>query len=240
MECQKITNLVDTTSDSVPRFIIKIWIEVHDHSGSAENRYRPSKQIRFKTSMLQSDLCDYSDAYIVKWAITVTDPDNNLYDKKLSFKNFSKFNSNFNDNAEELDIVMPMYNFIEYSKNYWKTSGTLWNCYRDEPNSDAVGNINYSICGSKSFGYKTSITGRLEGNNTEKEVEIVVPWKHLSSFWRTLDMSLINCEWFLTLTWSEKRKATGDADPNANPEVAAVNDLANATFKITNTNCMYQ
>ena len=65
MEHQKITNLLDTTSDNVYRFITKRWLEVHDHSGSAEDRYKPSKQIRFKISMLRSDLYDYSDAYIV-------------------------------------------------------------------------------------------------------------------------------------------------------------------------------
>ena len=65
MENQKITNPLDTTSDNVHRFITKRWLEVHDHSGSAEDRYKPSKQIRFKISMLRSDLYDYSDAYIV-------------------------------------------------------------------------------------------------------------------------------------------------------------------------------
>ena len=59
MEYQKITNLLGTTSDNVPRFITKKWIEVHDQSGNAEDRYSPSKQIRFKTSMLRSDLCDF-------------------------------------------------------------------------------------------------------------------------------------------------------------------------------------
>ena len=62
MEYQKITNLLDTTSDDVPRFITKKWLDVYDQSGSAEDRYKPSKQIRFKTSMLRSDLCDFSDA----------------------------------------------------------------------------------------------------------------------------------------------------------------------------------
>ena len=86
-----------------------------------------------------------------------------------------------------------MYNLIEYSKNYRKTPGNLWNYYRDEPNSGAVGNINYSIKDSKSFNYKTSITGKLEGKNVEKaDVEIVVPLKYLSNFWRTLDIPLIN------------------------------------------------
>ena len=65
MEYQKITSLLDTTSDNVPRFITKKWIEVHDHSSNAEDRYKPSKQIRFKTSVLRPDLCDFSDAYIV-------------------------------------------------------------------------------------------------------------------------------------------------------------------------------
>ena len=123
---------------------------------------------------------------------------------------------------------MPMYNLIEYGKSFSKTSGTLWNYYRDEPNSGAVGDINYSIRGSKSFDYKTSITERLEGNNTEKEVEIVVPLKHLSNFWRTLDMPLINCEINLIFTWSEncvtRSKAIRDVDTNADPAVAAVNN----------------
>ena len=89
-EYQKIINLLDTTSDSVPRFITKSWIEVHDQSGNAENGYKPSKQIRFKKSMLQSDLCFYSDV-VVKGTINVTDPNNNAYDKKLTLKNNAPF-----------------------------------------------------------------------------------------------------------------------------------------------------
>ena len=73
MEYQKITNLLSTTSDDVPRSITKKWVEVHDQLGNAEDRYNPSKQIRFKTSVLRSHLCDFSDAYfIVKETITVT------------------------------------------------------------------------------------------------------------------------------------------------------------------------
>ena len=72
-EYQKITNFLDATFDNVPRFITKKWVEVHDQSGSAEDRYKPSKQIRFKTSMLRSDVCDFSDVYIVvKGTITLT------------------------------------------------------------------------------------------------------------------------------------------------------------------------
>ena len=250
MEYQKITNLLGTTHDEVSRFITKKWVEVHDQSGNAEDRYNPSKQIRFKTSMLKSNLCDFSDACIVvKGTITVRNRDNNAYDKKLAFKNnalfvscISKINNTPIDNAEDLDIVMPMCNLLEYCKNYSKTTGSFWNCYRDEPNSGVGGennNINYSVKDSKSFDYKTSITGKLEGNNTEKEVEIVVPLKHLSNFWRTLDMLLINCQINLILTWSENcvltSKATRNADPDANPAVAAIDNRTNATFKIIDT-----
>ena len=98
------------------------------------------------------------------------------------------------DNAEDLDIVMPMYNLLEYTKSYSKTTGSLWDYYRDEPSSRAEGNKNYAIKHSKSFDYETRITGRLEGNNTEKEVKMVLPLKYLSNFWRTLDIPLINCE----------------------------------------------
>ena len=96
MEYQKITNLLDTTSDNVPRFITKKWVEVHDQSGNAEDRYKPSKQTKFKTSMLRSDLCDFSDAYfVVEGTITLTeDADKDFTDVKnrfLAFKNNAPF-----------------------------------------------------------------------------------------------------------------------------------------------------
>ena len=245
MEYQKITNLLDNTSDKEPRFVTKKWIEVHDQSGKT---YNTNKQIRFKTSMLRSDLCDYSDAYIVvKGKIIVTNPDNDAYDKKLAFKNNAPFascilkiNNTLIDNAEDLEIVMSMYNLTEYSKNYKKATGSLWNYYRDEPNSGAVGNINYSIKDPKSFNYKTSITGKLEGNNVEKDdVEIVVPLKYLSNFWRTLYVPSINCEVSLTVFWSENcvitSKARRRADPDADPAVGGINNPTNATFEIKDT-----
>ena len=245
MEYQKITSLLGITSDKVPRFITKRWIEVHDQSGET---YNTNKQIRFKTSMLRSDLCDYSDTYIfVKGNITVTNANNNAYDKKLALKNnapflncISKINKTLIDNAEDLDIVMPMYNLIEYSKNYGKTTRNLWNYYRDESNSGAVGNINYFIKDSKSFDYKTSITGELEGNNVEKvDVEITVPLKYLSNSWRTLDIPLINCEVSLTLIWSENcvltSKAKRDADSHADLPVAGINNATSASFKTKDT-----
>ena len=115
MEYQKITNLLGNIFDKVPRFITKKWVEVYDQSGET---YNTNKQIRFKTSMLRSDLCDYSEAYIfVIGKITVTNPNNNAYDKKLALKNnapflscISKINNTLIDHAEDLDIITPMYN----------------------------------------------------------------------------------------------------------------------------------
>ena len=111
----------------MPRFIIiKKWIEVHNQSLGS---YSISKQIRFKTSKLRSDLCDYSDAYIIaKGAITATDPNNDEFNKKLAFENnapfiscISKIYNALTGNAEDLDIVIPKYNLIEYGKDYLKT-----------------------------------------------------------------------------------------------------------------------
>ena len=139
MEYQKITNLLGNIADKVPRSITKKWIEVHDQSGGTYNKNR---QIRFKTSMLRSDLSDFSDAYIiVKGIITVSadERDRDEMNRQVILKNnapfiscISKINGGLVENAEELDIVMPMYNLLEYCKNYSKTSASLWNYYRDD------------------------------------------------------------------------------------------------------------
>ena len=133
--------------------------------------------MKFKAPMLRSDLCDSSNGYIfVKGTITVADPNNDAYEKKLSFKNnapfvscISKIINTLIDNATNLDILMLMYSLLDYCKNCSKTTGRLRNYHRDEPNSGAVGNINYSIKDSKYFDYKTSISGQLEGDSTEIE-----------------------------------------------------------------------
>ena len=118
--------------------LLKKWIEVYDQS---EGNYNPHKEIRIKTSMLRSDLCDFSDVYIVvKGTVTVVRPNNAKRNESVAFKNnapfinsISKINDLKIDNAEDLDVVMPMYNLLEYSKNYKKTPSSLWNYYRDEP-----------------------------------------------------------------------------------------------------------
>ena len=120
MEYQKITNFLDTTLDEVPIFVNKKWVEVHDESGSADDRYKLNKQIRFKTSMLRPDLSDYSDAYIVvKGDIALIKINGtgiiDIRNRLLAFKNnapftncISKIDNVLIEKAEDLDIVMPM------------------------------------------------------------------------------------------------------------------------------------
>ena len=167
--------------------------------------------------MLSSSLCDYSDPYtLVEGNITVnntaaTDADANNTNKKVIFKNcapftvcLSKINNTQVDNAKDTDIVMPMYNLIEYSDIYWKTSGSLWQYCKDIPAVNNDGNI-VDFNGANatdSFNFKTKITGQTDNNGRIDNVEIMVPLKYLSNFWRTLEMPLINCEVNLILTWS--------------------------------------
>ena len=179
--------------------------------------------------MLRSDLCDFSDAYVVvKRSITLAKTDRRRFidirNRFLAFKNnapftncISKINNVLIDKAEDLDVVMPMHNLLGYSKNYRKTIGRLWNYYRDEPDNTPATDYNADpITNSESFKYKSSIAGKItnanqkDGENTEQEntkskknLEIVFPLKYLSNFSRTLDMPLINCEVVLTLTWSD-------------------------------------
>ena len=179
--------------------------------------------------MLKSSLCDYSDAYIlVKGKITITGAGDDAAarqaderDKGVTFKNCAPFTSCKSDinNVEidychDIDIVIPMYNSIEYSDNYAKTSGSLWQYYRDEPNDN--------LADSESFKSKIKITGKTYDDGNEKDVEIMVPLKYLSNFWRTIEMPLINCEVSFTLIWS--------------PNCVITNSTGEGKFKITDTN----
>ena len=146
MKFQKIINFLNTNSDEdFPRFVTKKWIGVYDQSGG---NYNVNKEIIIKTSMLRSDLCDHSNAHIVaKGTITVVRPSDARTNKATTFKNntsfiscISKINGVKIDNAEDLDDVIPMYNLFEYGKNYRKTTGRLWNYYRDEPSNPLSSN----------------------------------------------------------------------------------------------------
>ena len=165
--------------------------------------------------MLRPSLCDYRDAYIlVKGIITVNNTAaagaaaNNI-NTKVIFKNcapFTKCISEINntqiDNAEYIDIVMPMYNLIEYSNNYSKTSVRLWQYCKEIPainNNGAIVDFNEANA-TDSFNFKSKIISKTAVNNNDGniagrvDVEIVVPLKYLSNFWRTLEMPLINCQ----------------------------------------------
>ena len=136
MEHYKIYKLLNDSA--VSTFATKQWVEVNDLSSG---QYSVNKYISYQTSMLISDLCDYSDAYIfVKGTVKVrTTPNTDIAQKGVAFKNNAPFRSSITkvhgtliDYSEDLNIVMPMYNLLEYSQNYSMTSGSLWNYYIDK------------------------------------------------------------------------------------------------------------
>ena len=149
------------------------------------------------------------------------------------------------------DIVVPVYNLLEYSDNWFKTSGNLWNYYRDETNDSANENRdanNYRINNnktvtSKSFKYKTKNTGRTRDNDNRLNAEVVVPLRYLSNFWRYLDLPLINCETNHDLSRSKycvisKVSSTPavPANPNPSPAVPVVEETqtTSATIQLDN------
>ena len=236
MEYQKIANLIDDdTSNQPSKFRTRNWVEINDESRGA---YNVNSQIKFKTTMLKSSLCDHSDAYIlVQGTISVNNTAAqiaaaNNTNKKVIFKNcapftncISEINNTQIDNAKDIDIVMPMYNLIGYGDNYAKTTGSLWQYCKDIPARDNNGEIAAFDTNNltDSFNFKVKITGQTEDDGT-KDVEIMVPLKYLSNFWRTSEMLLINCEVNLILTWSSICVI-----------VSAINANQASTFAITDT-----
>ena len=182
--------------------------------------------------MLRSNLCDYSDAYmLVKGTITVTAPGanndaDNIRDKRnrpLILKNnvpfvscITRINGELIEDADDLDIVLSMYNLLKYSKNYRKTIGSLYNYYRDELSDDADDNNfdNIKVINSNTFKYKNKIIGKTYNvdagaqgydvnKNDTQEIELTIPLKYLGSFWRVLSIPLISCEVSLELKWDK-------------------------------------
>ena len=167
--------------------------------------------------MLKSSLSDYSDAYIlVKGNITVNntlaaDSDANNTNKKVIFKRCAPFTNFISeiintevDNVKDINIVMPVYNSIEYSDDYSKTSASLWQYCKDIPALNDNGNI-VDFNGANAtdlFSFKAKIKGQTDDNGRINNVEIMVPLNYLSNFWRNFEMRLINCEINLILTWS--------------------------------------
>ena len=196
--------MLENTPNQPTKFKTKNWVEMNDDS---RRTYNTNSQVKFKTSMLRSSLCDYSDAYIlVSGTITITRAGNDdaawrldERNKGVIFKNcapftdcISEINNTQIDNAKYIDVVMPIYNLIEFSDNYSKKSKCLGQFYRDYPNDN--------ITESELFKYKIKITGKTSADGNTNDVKIVVPLKYLSNFWRTLEMLLINCGISLVLT----------------------------------------
>ena len=262
MVYNKITNLLGKpTEDEIPKFTTIKWIEIFDQSNGTYNK---NKDIRFKTNQSRNDLCDFNDTYIVVTGnITATNPGNNIndYNKKVALKDSAlffdctlKINNQLIEDAQDLDIVMPMYNLLYYSKNFRKTTGSLWNYYPDMPKSGYNNNnrdrIFYSIRSSESFDYKKKLIKTLGDNvNVDgvitaslEDIKIVVALKNLINFMFNLDFLMINSEIELILKWSEDcvlpGKATREAiaeghDPATEPAANAINIPSDLKFSIT-------
>ena len=162
-------------------------------------------------------MCDYAEAYIlVNGTIRETAADGNT---RLALKNCAPFtncnleiNDEHVDTAENLDIVMPMYNLIEYSDNYQDSSATLYQYKRDEPPEyDASADLTTNV--SSAFKYKVSLLRNLvvANNIAKRNVKVVVPLKYLKNFFRSLEMPLINCKIKLNLTWKKECVLSTDA-----------------------------
>ena len=262
MEYDKINNFLlseDNESEQLSKFVTREYVRVD----SLIDTYNENKSIRFKTPMLRSNLCDYSDVYILaKGTITVTAPgDNNIEDNTRDKKNrplilknnapfvscITRINGELIEDADDLDIVMPMYNLLEYSKNYRKTIGSLYNYYRDELTNDNNNNFaNRNVVNSSPFKYKNKIIGNtynadagaqgydVNKNGTQK-IELAIPLKYLGNFWRALNIPLISCEVFLELKWNKNCVTTSleRRQVDAGPPVVRDNAPTGATLSTT-------
>ena len=204
MKFRKIRNLLDNTPNEPSKFRMKNSVEINDDS---RGMYSTNSQIKFKSSMLKSSLCGYSDSYILVRR-TISDAntvaageDANNNHKEVVFKKratctdcISEINNTQIDNARATDVLMRMYNLIEYSDNYLRTSGSLWQyCRHEPPLTDTSVIVDIFPGNSVSFKFRQKIIGRTDNNGT-KHVYIMVSLKSLSSFSRTIKTSSINRE----------------------------------------------
>ena len=222
MENQKIINFLDKIGTDSKHFATKKWYVISDEN---DTNYGVNKDtgannpdtIKYDTRVLKPNLCDYAEAYVlVDGTIRGTGGDNNT---RLALKNsapFTKCNLEINDEhidtAENLDIVMPMYNLIEYSDNYQDSSATLYQYKRDEPpEANAIDDL--TVDNSNSFKYKVSLLGSpvVADNIAKRRVKVVAPLKYLSNVFRSLEMLLINCKIKLNLTWKKECVLSTDA-----------------------------
>ena len=214
MENQKIINLLDKDDTDSKHFATKKWYIINDETNTNYGVNKVTGEnnpdtIKYDTRVLKPNLCDYAEAYImVDGTIRAAAANANT---RLALKNcapFTKCNLEINDEhadtAENLDIVMPMYNLMEYSDNYQDSSATLYQYKRDEPpEGDPIRNL--AVDNSSSFKYKVELLGDpvVANNIARRNVKVVVPLKYLSNFFRSLEMPLINCKIKLNLTWKK-------------------------------------
>ena len=237
MENQKIINLLNKDDIDSKYFATKKWYIINDENNTSYGVNNDTGEnnpdtIKCDTRVLKPNLCDYTEAYIlVDGTIRAA---NVVNATRLALKNcapFTKCNLEINDEhvdtAENLDIVMPMYNLIEYSDNYQDSSATLYQYKRDEPPDN---NVNLTADNSTSFKYKVNLLGNIDAANPDNahvgrlNVKIVVPLKYLSNFFRSLEMPLINCKIKLNLTWKKECVLSAAAAAAAADAIFIIND----------------
>ena len=242
METQKIVNLLNNSDNESSEFAARKWYIINDQNNGQYGRGNENDStIKIDAKVIKPNLFDYSDAYIlVTGDIKVADVAANT---NVAFKNCAPFTrcvTHINDEhvkaAEKLDIIMPMYNLIEYSDNYAASSESLYQFKRDEsPKNDAENPLNVALDNLSSFKYKASHLGKItdaDGNDRSlKNAKIVVPLKYLSNFFRSLEVPLINCKIHVEVNWN-KNCVIYDADTYAGGDNAYNRET---TFKITST-----
>ena len=211
MKTQKIINLLEDNDIKSEKFATKKWYVINDlTSGGGQSPYGPGdgvQAIKFDTKVIRSNLCDYSDTYIL-----ITGHINNKVApvadavlRNIAFKKCAPFrecdlsiNDEFIKKAQNLDIISPMYNLLEYSDNYQDSTGSLYYFKRDEPPANN-GDI---AADTISLVYKVKLIEGADDNHTQS-IKLVVPLKYLSNFFRSLEMPLLNCKVNSSLLWSK-------------------------------------
>ena len=239
---QNIVNLSNDSNNESSKFAARKWYIINGQNNGKYGRGNENNSaIKFETKVIKPNLCDYSDAYIlVTGDIKVADVAANT---NVTFKNCAPFtrcvthiNDEHVETAENLDIIMPMYNLIEYSDNYSDSSGSLYQFkIYESPMNDAENPLNVALDNSKSFKHKASLLGKATGadrnDRSSKNVKIVVPLKYISNSFRSLEIPLINCKIHLELNWNNNCVMHG-ADTYAGGDNA---NNREATFKRTST-----
>ena len=244
MENQKIINLLDKIDTDSKHFATKKWYITNDENNTnygvdKDTGANNPDTIKYDTRVLKPNLCNYADAYILVDGTIRAEGAAVIANTTLVLKNcapFTKCNLEINDEhvdtGENLDIVMPMYNLIEYSDNYQDLSVTRYQYKRDElPEADPIDDLTAN--NPDSFKYKDNLLGNpntvvtpapAAGDDpngiSRLSVKVVVPLKYLSNFFRSVEMPLINCKIKLNLTWKKERVLSTD-DGNA---VFIIND----------------